>query len=89
MTELQLYKFTQNKEIDWRGDKLILWIDFCDLKEFTAMIGYDYLSEGGVEVCLLENCIAIELNDLCESFDIELENIKSKEDYGLERRENY
>lgn len=80
MTELQLYKFIQNKEIDWRDDKLILWVDFYDLKEFTLMIGYDYLSEGGIYIRLLESCIAIELNDLCESFDIEPENILKKED---------
>lgn len=80
MTELQLYKFTQNKEIDWRGDKLILWIDFDDLTEFTEMIGYNFLSDGGIEVCLLENCIAIDLINLCEDFDIEPENILKKED---------
>jgi len=80
MTELQLYKFTQDKEICWAGEKLILWIDFYDLKEFTQMIGYDYLSEGGIEINLLHNCVALELNDLCEYFDIEPENILKKEE---------
>lgn len=79
MTELDLYKFVQDKEIDWRGNKLILWIPFYDLQEFTNLIGYDYLSEGGEEVSLQHNCIALELNDICDNFDIEAENILKKE----------
>lgn len=79
MTELQLYKFCKDKEIDWRGDKLILWIPFQDIQEFTKMIGYCYLSEGTTNVCLLSDYVALELNELCEYFDIELENILKKE----------
>jgi len=77
--ELDLYKFCQDREIDWRGDKLILWVDFEDLKEFTTMIGYSYLSEGDTNACLLENCVAIEINELCESFDIDPERILKRE----------
>ncbi len=76
MSELELYKFVQNKEIGWRGDKLILWAEPYDLKEFAGMLGCNYLCEGGVEVVLLsDGTIAIELNDICENFDIEPTNI--------------
>lgn len=78
MTELQLYKFCEDKELDWRGDKLIIWIPFWQLEDFTEMIGYNYLSEGGVEVSLLDDCIALDIVDLCEYFDIEPENIYQK-----------
>lgn len=81
MTELQLYKFVQNKEIDWRGKDLILWIDFYDLKEFTDLIGNDYIADGTASICLLKDCIAIVLNDICEFFDIEPENILKKDEY--------
>lgn len=80
MTELDLYKFVQNKELDWRGDKLILWVDHSDLEEFTELIGYGALSEGGLEVTLLHGgTIGVELNELCEWFDIEPERILAKE----------
>ena len=78
MTELELYKFCKGKELDWRGDKLILWIEFLEIKEFTELLGYDFLSEGGLDVVLFEFCIALELNDLCEHFEIEPENILKK-----------
>ena len=39
------------------------------------MIGYNYFSEGDIEVTLLDNCIALDLIPICEYFDIEPENI--------------
>ena len=78
MTELDLYKFCQGKEIDWRGKELILWVDFCDLKELAELIGYAHLSEGGMEVALLAGCVGFALNDLCDNYDIDPENILKK-----------
>lgn len=80
MTELQLYKFVQEKEIDWRGDKLLLWITPHYLSEFAELVGDDYLCEGGEQVFLLpDGVIAIELNDICECFEIEPTNILPRE----------
>ncbi|WP_034757756.1 hypothetical protein [Rossellomorea vietnamensis] len=79
MTELDLYKFAQTQEIDWRGEKLYIWIRFCDLAEFTGMIGYDQFSEGGEEVSLQHDCICVDIVDICESYGIEPENIFPKE----------
>lgn len=80
MTELELYKFVQGKAIDWRGDNLILWIYPHYLAEFAKMLGYNYLCEGDVQVTLLhDGLIAVELNDICECFEIEPTNILPKE----------
>lgn len=79
MTELELYKFVQGKEIDWHGDKLYVWIRFYDLAEFTEILGYDYLSEGGEEVSLQHDCICIDIVDICENFEINPENILPRE----------
>lgn len=80
MTELQLYKFCEDKQLDWRNNntELILWILFWQLEDFTKMIGYNYLSEGDVEVTLLDDCIALDIVDLCDYFGIEPENIMKK-----------
>lgn len=83
MTELQLYKFIQDNdgiEIDWRTHKhLYMWIPFYNLKEFTDLLGYDYFAEGGEEVSLQNDCICIDILDICEIFDINPENILPKE----------
>lgn len=76
MTELELYKFVQDKTVEWDGDKLNLWIDFNDLAEFTEMVGYEYFSEGGIKTYLQHNCICIDIVDICEDFGIDPEHIQ-------------
>lgn len=80
MSELDLYKFVQDKEMDWRGDTLVLWLYPSDLQEFANLIGDNVLSEGGLEVRLLTGgMVGIEMNEVCEWFDIEPERIMKKE----------
>ncbi|MGK4040860.1 hypothetical protein AB0Y20_01065 [Heyndrickxia oleronia] len=79
MNELDLYKFCQDKEMDWRGDSLYIWIRFNDLQEFTEILGYDWFSEGGEDVNLQYDCVCIDLVDICENHDIDPERIFSKE----------
>jgi hypothetical protein len=81
MTELELYKFVQDKEMDWRGadyTHLYLWIPFYALEEFTKLLGYDYLCEDGEEVSLQYNCVCVDLLDICENFEIDPTNILPK-----------
>lgn len=80
MTELELYKFCEDKEIDWRGDELVIWLYFWDLEEFTELIGEDFFSEGGLDVNLQYKQVAFDLVPICESWDIEPTNILKQED---------
>lgn len=80
MTELDFYKFCIQQELDWRNEKLIMWIEPEDLKEFAKLLGDNYLCEEGLNINLRNGgTIAIELNDICEDFDIEPEDIIAKE----------
>ncbi|WMT42826.1 hypothetical protein RE628_11365 [Paenibacillus sp. D2_2] len=80
MTELDLYKFVSEQEREWRGDKLIMWLYPSDLTEFANLLGGNYLSEGGTEVRLLTGgMIGVELNEICEDFDIDPERIATKD----------
>lgn len=80
MTELELYKFVQGKEIEWRGKELLLWLNFFDLSEFTELIGFDYLSEGGEEVVLQHDSICIDIVCICENNEINPNNILHKKE---------
>lgn len=76
MTELQAYKFVQDKEICWHGDKLILWLSGHELSTFADLLGDDYLCEGDCKVTLLSGGnVGIELRQILEDFDIDPENI--------------
>ncbi|WP_172369611.1 hypothetical protein [Sporosarcina jiandibaonis] len=80
MTELELYKFTQDKEIDWRGDSLMLWIDPSDIQDFAELIGDGMFDDGGLKVTMVHGgTLCIDLDDVIMD-DIELENILPKEE---------
>ena len=79
MTELKLYKFIHDNdlEIDWRGDRLVLWVDFHCLDKFAQMI---YLIVEGyeTEAYLQQYCIAIDIVPICECLGIDPTDIKAK-----------
>ena len=67
-------------EIDWHGDKLMAWIHPYDLRDFCNLIGYEYLSDGGYPAHIMFNgTVCLELNDLCEDFEIDPEQILPRE----------
>lgn len=79
MTELDLYKFCEDKEMDWRGDQLIIWLYFSELADWTELVGHEHFDEGGMEVNLKSNCIAFDLCEVCEDWEIDPERILKKE----------
>lgn len=81
MTELELYKFCQEKEIRWHGDDLLLWVDPEDIGSFAELVGDGTFDDGGLEVTMVGGgTVCIKLNDICEWSGIEEENILAKED---------
>ncbi|WP_260507160.1 hypothetical protein [Brevibacillus brevis] len=65
--------------MDWRGDKLLLLLHFTEIKGFEDLIGRYALDDGGLDVTLLSNGIAVDLIELCENEDIDPESIRVKE----------
>lgn len=76
--ELELYKFCEKKEMNWSCEELIIWIGFDNLQEFTNIIGYDYLCEGGIEARLLSESVAFDIVPVCEYLNIEPTDILAK-----------
>jgi len=87
MIELELYKFVtdednnieyhrtyRNKESRTK-DQVVLLINFSDLQDFNKLLGEDYLSECWIDCEFLNDCIWFEMSDICENFDIILENV--------------
>jgi hypothetical protein len=83
MTELQLYKFINENNIEYHwGEKqgipdVIVFIDFDCIMEFTRMIPF-LLDEGGINVILKETYICVWMLDICERSDIDIKNIFPK-----------
>jgi hypothetical protein len=80
VVENKLLEFCKDKEIDWRGEELVIWIDFHDLKDFTDIVGHSYLSEGGHDANLQKEQVALDLVPICEYLEIEPTEILEKAD---------
>lgn len=78
MTESDLYEFCQGKEVDWRGEKLYIWLSFYELEEFTELLGSDHFVEGGMDVTLMYENVVIDLVGICKAFGINPEHIQNK-----------
>lgn len=73
MTELDLYRFCQNKEMAWRDGCIIMWLQPVDLDEFAKLLGNGFLCDEGLDLNLRPNGnIALELNEICEWFNIDI-----------------
>ena len=80
MTELELHNFLDGDGVQyrWEGEELLVWIDFDNLDIFTSMVGYDYLSDGGLDCNLRYGCVCIDIVGICEYHNIGLESVFHK-----------
>jgi hypothetical protein len=74
MTELELYKFIEESLslTSFDGEEAIIWVYHHHIGDFVTLIGDYYLSEGGIEVRLQEEYIAVKMNEICEYNDINM-----------------
>lgn len=82
MTELDLYKFLQdnNVEISWHGDEYLhIWLDSDYISDFVGLMDRCDADDGGID-CKLQNGgnVVINILDLCEEYGINPENILAK-----------
>lgn len=68
-----LYDFLNENEtgLFLKGKQVIAYVHvhFFDLDTFTEIIGSHWFDEGGMEIHLFKNTVAIELNDIFESYE--------------------
>jgi hypothetical protein len=77
MTTTELYKFITETASDYRFDEdgmMLVWIYHDDISEFTELLGYNCLDEGGFDVRLQEHYICVDLKDI-HGMDADLEEL--------------
>ena len=48
MSELDLYKFLESDAVDqynWEGEQFLVWVSLCSIRQFTDLIGHNFLSD--------------------------------------------
>jgi len=66
MTELELYKFIEESGSMTRydGEVALIWVYHFQVEEFAKLIGEYWLDEGGVEIRLQEDYVAVDMTEI-------------------------
>lgn len=85
MTELQLYKFVANNtmEYHWHSRNntkdVILFVNILWIREFNEMLGSsNIMDEEGIECTMKDGYFCFWMNDICNYFDIDMNNVFDK-----------
>lgn len=81
MTELELYKFIKNNDIEWHkyNDEIIIYVYSCELKYFYRICSPSLFDGGGIKCTMKYGYIAIPMNFICDYHGIEIENVFTEE----------
>lgn len=85
MTELDLYKFIQENNIEWHwheflgGDDVIAFFYFFQIEEFAKILSKDVFDDEGIECVMKDGYLALQMKDICDYYGIEMENVFPKE----------
>lgn len=83
MTELQLYKFVNDHNIEYhwnKEDELYMFVNVLDISEFNELLGPRFLDEDGLDCVMKHTYFAFEMINICEWFDIDPKNVFNKEE---------
>lgn len=86
MTELELYKYINDNNIEWHREDndgtsdIIIFPYTFQIDEFIELVK-DYTGDGGIECRLMNGYFAIWMNDLCEYFGVEINNVFKGDDW--------
>ena len=84
MTELQLYKFVNERSIEWHkyNDNIILMVDFEYLNDFMSIVEPTLFDDGGLTVIMKHGYIVFDdMNYICDYYGIDPDNIFTGEEY--------
>ena len=80
MTELDLYKFIQQNDIEYRWQDnnglrdVMVWIYIIDLSIFHDLINFDY-SESGIDCTLVQEHVCFWMDDICKYHDVDMKKV--------------
>lgn len=84
MTELQLYKWIMDNNIEWHWEKfdnretVLIFPYTFHFRSFADLIK-DACSEEGIQCHIKDGYFAVDLQDVCDYFGIDMEEVFRKE----------
>jgi len=81
MTELELYKYITDNNIEWRCEDhegesdVLIFPRLHEIEDFNNLLHVSILDEGGISIAMLKGYFAIWMKDICERYGINMENV--------------
>jgi len=82
MTELKLYRYIDDNNIEWHwdGDDVLIFPYYFQIKDFMDLLGASAFDDDGILCVMKHNYFAIYMKDMCENYDIDIETVFPKKD---------
>jgi len=77
MTELELYKFITDNEVEyhWHNEEVYAFVSTWDIEKFNELLGSNILDDDGIKCTMKNKYFAFEMTEICSYFGIEADNI--------------
>jgi len=83
MTELELYKFINDNNVEYHcnnENEIFAFVHILDIKDFNELLGESIMDEEGIMCTMKYGYFCFEMVEICEYFGIEPKNIFINED---------
>lgn len=97
MTELELYKFVNDNDIEYHyykdyinsfmspKERIIMFVNIRDIEAFNKLLGKNIMEDEGIECNMKSGYFCFEMMEICEYFAIVPKNVfVNKDKYELE-----
>jgi len=81
MTELELYKFINDNNIEWHKEDndgtedIIIFPNFWQMESFKQILSPCLFDDGGIECRMMDGYFAFWMKDICEYYGVEPEKV--------------
>lgn len=81
MTELKLYKFITENNIEWHKELLrnvpdiVIFCPFNTIEQLHELLDQTIFDDEGIKCHMKDGYLAIWIAEICEHYDIEIDNV--------------
>jgi hypothetical protein len=85
MTELQLYKFINDNDVEWHHQEkdghpdVLVFPRYWQIEDFAKLFEPSKFDDGGIECFMMDGYFAFWMQDICDYYGIELDKVFTHE----------
>lgn len=87
MTELELYKFINDNNIEWHKREndgtpdVVIFPHIFQIEDFQKLLSKSSFDDGGIECRMMDGYFAFWMKDICEYYGVDMDKVFTGEEY--------